>query len=202
MTTIFTRNLAIFILIAVLLKCIINMHAGDILVYSKTETKIADKSEKAAINFSVNESASERFCLGVNTGFPVSNTSIKKVKNNSVGNVNIIRSYGTYNIQSNIDTLPVSDLISGNKVVIRVGPQLSKMLDKRMQESADIGYILSGTELAEIYSNSNITKIEKVKLGANKGEYYLFELNSDAETNLYGEKYLSQVDKIRRFTNF
>lgn len=197
MTTIFTRNFAIFILSVVLLKCIINMHSNNIFIYNKSKTEISNYSEKGVIKLAGNETVSEQFCLSANTGF-----NFAKTKDNSVGTVNITRSYGTYSVKSGTDNITAPDLIAENKVVIRVSPQLSKIIEKRMQESRDIEYILSGTELEEIYNNSNITKIEKIKLRSNQGEYYLFEINSNTETNSYGEKYLSRIDKIRRFTNF
>lgn len=200
MTTIFTRNLAIFVLSMVLLKCIISMHSNNIFIYNRPETEIANHSEGGIVKLAGNETVSEKFCLGANTGFSI------RTKDNSVGTVNITRSYGTYSIQKGLgsaaDTPPTSDLIAENKVIIRVTPQLSEIIDQRMRDSMDVEYILSGTELQEIYSNSNIVKIEKIKLKSNQGEYYLLELDSNMETSSYGEKYLSRIDKIRRFTNF
>lgn len=210
MTTIFTRNLVIFILSAVLLKCIINMHSNNTL-YNKSNIEISEYRGGGITglekNLTKDETASRQSCLGANTGFPIANTgstifSKSKVNNNSVGTVNIIHSYGTYRIQSSTDTSPVSDLIAENKIIIKVTPQLSEIIYQRMRESADVEYILSGTELQEIYSNSNIVKIEKIKLRSNQGEYYLLELDPDMKTSSYGEKYLSRLDKIRRFTNF
>lgn len=238
MTTIFTRNIVVFIICVLLTKGVINntvkSEIGQAFNPAIQNNKIENfqllgystKDEDILVKKITNEKFSyDKFCLSVNTSFPVikpnkdTNVILRQgmlseyllstyIWDNTVGTVNIIypssSMYNAYKQKEswyNVDAIPLLDIISEKEIVVKVDLELSVILDQRMKLSSNIGYILDGTVLEEIYFNRGINKIEKAEFYSKDGYFYLLELASDNESSMSGESFLSRIDNIRRFVN-
>lgn len=216
MTTIFTRNLALFIIVILLVKCTITNTFG--IEREKPIPVVVQNSSVKNIHKPVNSTIEhDKSCLGVTTNFPVIDKDIDLkdisdqdvqvcISNNTVGTVNIICSDGyIYKKQNELwhiaNTIPFSDIITKNKIIIKVNPKDSEILDKRIKETSNVGYIVNGTMLEEIYFNQGIDRIEKMKLKTKDGYFYLLELDSAMGSRTYGEEFLTHLDNARRFIN-
>lgn len=216
MTTIFTRNLALFIIIILLAKCTITNTFGN--EREKPVPVVVQNGSVKNIHKPVNSTIEhDKSCLGVTTNFPVIDKDMNSedmsdqdveecVSNNTVGTVNIICSDGyVYKKQNELwhiaNTIAFSDIITKNKIIIKVNLKDSEILDQRIKETSNISYIVNGTVLEEIYFNQGIDRIEKMKLKPKDGYFYLLELASDKESGTYGEEFLTHLDNARRFIN-
>lgn len=203
MTAIFTRNIIIFVLCAIMAKYAIGVHT-DIPMHRNDYQPHITKIDNLPLakKITTDESSTEKYCLSTATEFPMKN-------NNFIGTVNIASQdkyvYNTKDLQLEQcyakDTISLPNIISENKLIIKVSPEQSKIIDKRISKSSDVSYIVNGTALEEIQNTSGILKIEKSQLKSSQCEYYLLELPSGSGLNAYGEGFMSRIDKIRKFAN-
>lgn len=203
MTTTFTRNLAIFVLCALLAKYTLGL---------EREKPIPGAARNYTAENIYTPSEHEKSCLSASTSFPVTNTkpdagNLIQEGGSTIGSVNIICPDGyVYNRQAELwhmaNAVSLTDIVSENKIIIKVNLQDSEILDQRMKETSDIGHIVNGTVLEEIYISQGIDRIEKADLQPEGGYFYTLELaSSQGSAGAYGERFLSQIDNLRRFFN-
>lgn len=211
MTAIFTRNLAIFVLCALLAKYPFEFEREKPFraVVQNYPAKNIHKPDYSSLEH-------EKSCLSASTSFPIADTNLGSralplqgvpayILDNTVGSVNITCSDGyIYNKQTELwhiaNTIPLTDIVSENKIIIKVNTQDSEILNQRMKETTDIGHIVNGTVLEEIYIIQGIDRIEKIELYSEGGYFYTLELASgEGSASAYGERFLSNIDNLRRF---